>query len=89
MSGASESHSRLYRTADCGNSFALVELPIELIDIEIPDLAEHDYITMPYQENGVLKVSLRLEKYDCGSIYFESNDNGETWHYIGVSEDYL
>ena len=89
MSGASESHSRLYRTTDRGNSFALVELPTESIDIEIPDLAEHDYITMPYKENDVLKVSLRLERYDCGSIYFESNDNGETWNYTGVSEDYL
>ena len=89
MSGASESHSRLYRTTDGGNSFALVELPTESIDIEIPDLAEHDYITMPYKENDVLKVSLRLERYDCGSIYFESNDNGETWNYTGVSEDYL
>ena len=88
MSGASESHSRLYRTTDGGNSFALVELPTELIDIEISDLTEYDYITMPYQENGVLKVSLRLEKYDCGSIYFESNDNGETWDYTGLSEDY-
>ena len=28
------------------------------------------------------------EKYDCGSIYFESNDNGETWDYAGLSEDY-
>lgn len=89
MSGASESHSRLYRTTDGGNSFSMVELPIELIDVEIPDLAEHDYITMPYVENSVLKVSLRLEKYDCGSIYFESKDNGETWYYTGVSEDYL
>lgn len=89
MSGASESHSRLYRTTDGGNSFSMVELPIELIDVEIPDLAEHDYITMPYVENSVLKVSLRLEKYDCGSIYFESRDNGETWYYVGVSEDYL
>lgn len=89
MSGASESHSRLYRTTDGGNSFSMVELPIELIDVEIPDLAEHDYITMPYVENSVLKVSLRLEKYDCGSIYFESMDNGETWYYTGVSEDYL
>lgn len=89
MSGASESHSRLYRTTDGGNSFSMVELPIELIDVEIPDLAEHDYITMPYVENSVLKVSLRLEKYDCGSIYFESEDNGETWYYTGVSEDYL
>ena len=89
MSGASESHSRLYRTTDGGNSFSMVELPIELIDVEIPDLAEYDYITMPYVENSVLKVSLRLEKYDCGSIYFESRDNGETWYYTGVSEDYL
>lgn len=89
MSGASESHSRLYRTTDGGNSFSMVELPIELIDVEIPDLAEHDYITMPYVENSVLKVSLRLEKYDCGSIYFESRDNGKTWYYTGVSEDYL
>ena len=89
MSGASESHSRLYRTTDGGNSFSMVDLPKELIDIEIPDLAEHDYITMPYVENSVLKVSLRLEKYDCGSIYFESNDNGKTWYYAGVSEDYL
>lgn len=89
MSGASESHSRLYRTTDGGNIFSMVELPIELIDVEIPDLAEHDYITMPYVENSVLKVSLRLEKYDCGSIYFESKDNGETWYYTGVSEDYL
>lgn len=89
MSGASESHSRLYRTTDGGNSFSMVELPIEMIDVEIPDLAEHDYITMPYVENSVLKVSLRLEKYDCGSIYFESKDNGETWYYTGVSEDYL
>ena len=88
MSGASESYSKLYRTTDGGNSFALVELPTELIDIEISDLTEHDYITMPYQENGVLKVSLRLEKYGCGSIYFESNDNGETWDYTGLSEDY-
>ena len=89
MSGASESHSRLYRTTNGGNSFSMVDLPKELIDIEIPDLAEHDYITMPYVENSVLKVSLRLEKYDCGSIYFESRDNGETWYYVGVSEDYL
>lgn len=89
MSGASESHSRLYRTTDGGNSFSMVELPIELIDVEIPDLTEHDYITMPYVENSVLKVSLRLEKYDCGSIYFESKDNGETWYYTDVSEDYL
>lgn len=64
-------------------------LPTESIDIEISDLAEHDYITMPYQEKGVSKVSLRLEKYDCGSIYFESNNNGEIWHYVGVSGDYL
>lgn len=89
MSGASESHSRLYRTTNGGNSFSMVDLPKELIDIEIPDLAEHDYITMPYVENSVLKVSLRLEKYDCGSIYFESKDNGETWYYTDVSEDYL
>ena len=87
MSGASESHSRLYRTTDDGNSFSMIELPTELIDIEIQDLADHDYITMPLLENNVLKVSLRLEKYDCGSIYFESNDNGETWYYTGVSED--
>ena len=89
MSGASESHSRLYRTADGGNTFTLIELPTKLIEVEIPDLIEHDYITMPFQENDVLKVSLRLEKYDCGSIYFESNDNGKTWYYAGVSEDYL
>ena len=45
-----------------GNS--VFRIPIELIDVEIPDLAEHDYITMPYVENSVLKVSLRLERAD-------------------------
>ena len=61
----------------------------DAVEINLRYYTEHDYITMPYQEKGVSKVSLRLEKYDCGSIYFESNNNGEIWHYVGVSGDYL
>ena len=88
MSGASESHSRLYRTIDGAVSFSIVELPTELVEVEVPDLAEYDYVTMPYIEGDVLKLSLSLEKYDCCRLYFESADNGETWYYTGVSEDY-
>lgn len=87
MSGASESYSRLYRTTDGAISFSMIELPTEQIEVEIPDLAEYDYMTMPYKEGNVLKVSLSLEKYDCGKLYFESSNNGESWYYTGFSED--
>lgn len=88
MGGASETHSELYRTADGGLSFSRVNLPTELVNVEIPDLAEYDYVTMPYMEGNVLKTSLSLEKYDCCNLYFESEDLGETWYYTGVSEEY-
>lgn len=88
MSGASETHSELYRTADGGLSFFRVNLPTELVDVEIPDLVEYDYVTMPHMKENVLKTSLSLEKYDCCRVYFESKDLGETWYYTGVSEEY-
>lgn len=87
MSGASESHSSLYRTTDGAISFSMVELPTELVEVKVPDLAEYDYVTMPYKEGDVLKISLRVEKYDCPCFYFESADNGETWYYTGFAED--
>lgn len=88
MGGASETHSELYHTMNGGLSFSRVNLPTELVEVEIPDLAEYDYVTMPYMEGNVLKTSLSLEKYDCCRIYFESEDLGETWYYTGVSEEY-
>ena len=88
MGGASETHSELYYTEDGGFSFSRIKLPTELVEVTIPDLAEYDYITMPYLEENIMKVSLRLEKYDCCSIYFESKDLGKTWYYTGVSEEY-
>ena len=88
MGGASETHSELYHTVDGGLSFSRVNLPTELVEVEIPDLAEYDYVTMPYMEGNILKTSLSLEKYDCCKIYFESEDLGETWYYTGVSEEY-
>lgn len=88
MGGASETHSELYYTEDGGFSFSRINLPTELVEVTIPDLAEYDYITMPYLEENIMKVSLRLEKYDCCSIYFESGDLGKTWSYTGVSEEY-
>ena len=88
MGGASETHSELYRTADGGLSFSRVNLPKEFVEVEIPDLAEYDYVTMPYMEENILKTSLSLEKYDCCRVYFESKDLGETWYYTGVSEEY-
>ena len=88
MGGASETHSELYHTVDGGLSFSKVNLPTELVDVEIPDIAEYDYVTMPYMEENVLKTSLSLEKYDCCHVYFESEDLGETWYYTGVSEEY-
>ena len=88
MGGASETHSELYHTMNGGLSFSRVNLPTELVEVEIPDLAEYDYVTMPYMEGNVLKTSLSLEKYDCCRIYFESEDLGETWNYTGVSKEY-
>ncbi len=40
-------------------------------EVEIPDLAEYDYVTMPYMEENVLKTFLGLAKYDCYRVYFE------------------
>ena len=88
MGGASETHSELYRTVDGGLSFFRVNLPTELVEVEIPDLTEYDYVTMPYMEGNVLKTSLSLEKYDCCRIYFASEDLGEAWYYTGVSKEY-
>ena len=88
MGGASETHSELYHTVDGGLSFSRVNLPTELVEVEIPDLAEYDYVTMPYMEGDILKASLALEKYDCCHVYFESKDLGETWYYTGVSKEY-
>ena len=88
MGGASETHSELYRTVDGGLSFSKVNLPTELVEVEIPDLTEYDYVTMPYMEGNVLTTSLSLEKYDCCRVYFESEDLGETWYYTGVSKEY-
>lgn len=88
MGGASETHSELYYTEDGGFTFSRIKLLTELVEVTIPDLEEYDYITMPYLEENVFKVSLRLEKYDCCSIYFESKDLGKTWSYSGVSEEY-
>ena len=54
MGGASETHAELYRTVDGGLSFSRVNLPTELVEVEIPDLTEYDYVTMPYMEGNVL-----------------------------------
>ena len=88
MGGASETHSELYRTVDGGLSFSKVNLPTELVEVEIPDLTEYDYVTMPYMEGNVLTTSLSLEKYDCCRVYFASEDLGATWYYTGVSKEY-
>lgn len=88
MGGASETHSELYRTVDGGLSFSKVNLPTELVEVEIPDLIEYDYVTMPYMEGNVLTTSLSLEKYDCCRVYFASEDLGTTWYYTGVSKEY-
>ena len=87
MGGASESHAELYRTKDGGVTFKEIKLPKEQVTEAVESLEEYDFATMPVREGNVLKTTLRLEKYDCPSILFESEDEGETWNYVGISEE--
>ncbi len=87
MGSVSESHAELYMTKDGGLTFKEIKLPKEQVTKAVESLEEYDFTTMPVRKGNLLKTTLRLEKYDCPSILFESEDEGETWNYVGISEE--
>lgn len=87
LSGASESHAELYVTRDGGLTISEVKLPKDGVTDIVSNLEEYDYTTLPVKEGDVLKAELRLEKYDCPRLHFESEDDGVTWKYTGFSND--
>lgn len=93
LTGASQSASTLYRTTDGGATFHPVELPTDSVS-ELPagaqefgyTVADYDYIGIPQKEGDHLVVTVTLEATENEGIIFQSEDNGTTWVYTGVSE---
>lgn len=91
LTGASQSQSRLYRTADGGRTFAPISLPMEAVT-ELPASAkelgysadDYDYLHMPEEKDGVLSVLASSEASASDGLLFESSDDGKTWIFSGA-----
>ena len=86
ISGASESHSRLFRTENGGYTFEEVLLPFEQCE-EIENIEEYLYHYMPEVdgENVEVVVKCMKDNIDPGLV-FQSEDAGKNWKYTGMTQ---
>lgn len=94
LAGASQSHSTLYITKDGGRSFDEMKLPMSTVT-ELPESAkeygftveDYDYLNMPQKGATTLTIMVTTDKGDNDGIVFESEDDGSTWKYRGVTQN--
>ena len=94
LAGASRSHSTLYITKDVGRSFDEMKLPMSTVT-ELPETAkkygftveDYDYLNMPQNGVATLTIMVTTDKGDNDGIAFESEDDGSTWKYKGVTQN--
>lgn len=92
LTGASGSASQLYVTRDGGVTFEKLQLPLDTVT-ELPALGlecgftveDYDYIYMPEKEGDVLTVKVVTGAGETEGFLFQSQDNGETWEYTGIT----
>ncbi|MDD2979008.1 MAG: hypothetical protein PHN80_03470 [Hespellia sp.] len=92
LAGASQSASQIYVTKDGGVSWTKCEFPMDTVT-RLPEHAadynlgrqDYAYLTMPEWDGFHLKVTAMSGAGEEEGILFQSNDNGETWIYAGVS----
>lgn len=86
LAGASQSHSQLYITRDGGMTFEEIQLPMGSVT-QLPESAEvYDYMHMPIKEDSLLEIKVTTEATENNGFLFQSNDNGITWEYKGVTQ---
>lgn len=87
LTGASQSYSQMYITRDGGETFDLLQLPMDTVTT-LPDLAatcgytiaDYDYLNMPEKTAG-WSILVTTEASEQEGIRFESMDDGVTWEY--------
>lgn len=92
LTGASQSHSRLFITNDGGMTFRQLKLPMEQVT-ELPPLAkecnftvdDYNYMEMPEKNGNKLTIKVLTEAGETEGLLFWSEDNGVTWKYAGVT----
>ena len=84
--GASQSHSQLYVSRDGGITFEAIQLPMDKVT-QLPESAEeYDYMHMPKKEGSLLEIQVTTEATESNGLLFQSNDNGNTWEYEGLTQ---
>lgn len=92
LTGASRTDSQIYVTRDGGLNFTPISLPLAEVT-ELPPSAkaygytvdDFVYMEMPEPDGSRFTVKLKTEAGTGDWIAFESDDDGDTWRYIGVS----
>lgn len=89
LSGASQTYSSLFITKDGGTTFRKIELPMNLItelsqkDTQtINTIEEYDFLNIPTEKEGILRMEVTTEYSDEKGLRFESEDYGQTWKWI-------
>ena len=86
ISGASESHSRLFRTENGGYTFEEVLLPFDACT-EIENIEEYLYHYMPQIDGETVEVVVKCMKDNIDpGLLFRSEDAGKSWEYVGVTQ---
>lgn len=86
LAGASQSHAQLYVTKDGGVTFEKIQLPMNNVT-QLPESTdEYDYMHMPKKEDSLLEIKVTTEATESNGILFQSNDNGLTWEYKGITQ---
>lgn len=93
LANASQDHSSLYITRDGGTSFHEITLPMHNVKT-LPATAktfhqtikDFDYLEMPTYKESVMKVRVMSEAGAQGALIFQSENEGKTWTYTGVSQ---
>lgn len=86
LAGASQSHSQLYITRDGGITFEKLQMPMEKVTQSPESVQEYDYMNMPLKKDALLEIKLTMEATENSGLLFQSNDNGITWEYHGITQ---
>ncbi|MDD3338608.1 MAG: hypothetical protein PHS82_07090 [Lachnospiraceae bacterium] len=83
MGTATTEWSLLYMTADGGQTFTQVVLPMDSVT-DAGDISAYDYMDTPYMDGENWVIAVKTEQAGEESLLFRSADHGANWEYAGT-----